>query len=98
MGFQGETEVRWIYRQNKARLVARGFLQKLELDYIEVFAPVARHETIRLMIAIIANTNWPLMHMNVKSAFLNGSLQEEVYMSQTPGFEKKNREGTMYKL
>ena len=100
--------VRWVFKQKlkpdgsigkyKARLVARGFLQKPGLDYFEVFAPVARHETIRLVIAIAANRNWPLMHLDVKSAFLNGPLQEEVYVSQPPGFEKKNQEGMVYRL
>ncbi|KAK2372692.1 putative mitochondrial protein [Trifolium repens] len=100
--------VRWVFKQklkpdgsigkHKARLVARGFLQKPGLDYSEVFAPVARHETIRLVIAIAANRSWPLMHLDVKSAFLNGPLQEEVYVSQPPGFEKKNQEGMVYRL
>ncbi|WJX32266.1 hypothetical protein P8452_20610 [Trifolium repens] len=73
-------------------------ISKPGLDYFEVFAPVARHETIRLVIAIAANRNWPLMHLDVKSAFLNGPLQEEVYVSQPPGFEKKNQEGMVYRL
>src|ERR1051325_5194932 len=100
--------VRWVFKvkfkpdgsvgKHKARLVARGFLQKPGLDYFEVFAPVARHETIRLVIALDANRNWPLMHLDVKSAFLNSSLQEEVYESQPPGFMKMNREGMVYKL
>ncbi|XP_050918789.1 uncharacterized mitochondrial protein AtMg00820-like [Lathyrus oleraceus] len=76
--------VRWVYKvklkpdgsigKHKARLVVRGFLQKPGLDYFEVFVLVARHETTRLVIAIVANKNWPLMHSNVKSAFLNGPL------------------------
>ena len=100
--------VRWVFKQklkpdgsigkHKARLVARGFLQKPGLDYSEVFAPVARHETIRMVIAIAANRNWPLMHLDVKSAFLNGPLEEEVYVSQPPGFVKKNQEGMVYRL
>ena len=78
--------VKWVFKlklkpdgsigKHKARLVARGFLQKPRLDYFEVFAPVARHETIRLVIALAANKNWPLIHLDVKSAFLNGTLQE----------------------
>jgi hypothetical protein len=82
--------VRWVFKvklkpdgsigKHKARLVARGFLQKPGLDYFEVFAPVARHETIRLVIALAANRGWSLMHLDVKSAFLNGPLQEEVYV------------------
>src|ERR1043165_5771682 len=98
--------VRWVFKvklkpdgsfgKHKARLVARGFLQKPGLDYFEVFAPVARHETIRLVIALAVNRSWPLMHLDVKSTFLNGPLQEEVYMSQPPGFVKKNQEVMVY--
>ncbi|XP_058726097.1 uncharacterized mitochondrial protein AtMg00820-like [Vicia villosa] len=79
--------VKWVFKvklnsdgsvgKHKARLVFIGFLQKPGLDYFEVFAPVARHETIRLVIALAANRRWPLMHLDVKSAFLNGPLQEE---------------------
>ena len=76
--------------KHKARLVARVFLQKPRLDYFELFALVARHETIILVIALAANRNWSLIHLNVKSTFLNGPLQEEVYVSQHPGFVKKN--------
>ena len=77
--------VRWVFKvklkpdgsvgKHKARLVAKGFLHKLGLDYFEVFTPIARHETIRLVIALAANRNWPLMHLDVKSTFLNGPLQ-----------------------
>ena len=76
--------VRWVFKiklkpdgsvvKHKARLVARGFLQKYGLDYFEVFAPVVRHETVRLVIAIAANRNWPLIHLDVKSNFINGPL------------------------
>jgi hypothetical protein len=76
--------VKWVYKvkQNpegkvikyKARLVAKGFLQKQGLDYDEVFSPVARHETIRLVIALACSRRWPLFHLDVKSAFLNGPL------------------------
>lgn len=83
--------VRWIFKTKlkpdgsiakcKESLVARGFLQKLGLDYFEVFAPVAKHETIRLVIAITTSRNWSLLHLDIKSAFLNGPLQEEVYVT-----------------
>lgn len=99
--------VRWVYKmklnpdgsigKHKARLFMRGLLHKSGLDYFEVFAPVARHETIRLVIAITANRNWPLMHLDMKYAFLNGPL-EEAYVSQPPEFEKKNQEGMVYIL
>lgn len=84
--------------KHKASLIVRGFLQKSCLGYFEVFSPVARHETIRLIIAISINMNWPLIHLDVKSAFLNGPLQEEVYVIQPPGFVIENKEGMVYKL
>jgi hypothetical protein len=64
----------------KARLVARGYAQREGVDFDEVFAPVARIETIRLLIALAAQQGWQVHHMDVKSAFLNGDLREEVYV------------------
>jgi hypothetical protein len=67
--------------KHKARLVvAKGYAQKYGVDYEEVFAPVARLEIVRLMLALAANGKWEVHHMDVKSAFLNGELQEEVYV------------------
>ncbi|GAU47720.1 hypothetical protein TSUD_285070 [Trifolium subterraneum] len=90
-------DVKWVYKlkmnskgevtRHKARLVARGFLQKEGIDYGEVFAPVTRMETIRL-VTVIANINdWPMYQMDVKSAFLNGPIEEEVFVTQPPGYE-----------
>ncbi|WJX39045.1 hypothetical protein P8452_26635 [Trifolium repens] len=79
-------------------LVAKGFLQKQGLDYDEVFSPVARHETIRLVIALACSRKWPLFHLDVKSAFLNGPLEEDVYVKQSPGFELKGKERKVLKL
>ncbi|GAU23292.1 hypothetical protein TSUD_237460 [Trifolium subterraneum] len=100
--------VKWIFKikrnpdggivKHKVRLVARGFLQQQGIDYNEVYAPVARMETIRLVIAIASSMNWSLSHMDVKSAFLNGSLEEEVYVSQPPGFEVDAQKDKVYKL
>ncbi|CAJ2635289.1 unnamed protein product [Trifolium pratense] len=100
--------VKWVFKvkldsngsvtKHKARLVAKGFLQKAGLDYHEVYAPVARIETIRLVVAIASVKNWSLSQMDVKSAFLNGPLDEEVYVSQPPGFIKEGKEGMVYKL
>ncbi|KAK2403542.1 putative mitochondrial protein [Trifolium repens] len=101
-------DVKWVYKakQNpegkiikyKARLVAKGFLQRQGLDYDEVFSPVARHETIRLVIALACSRRWPLFHLDVKSAFLNGPLEEDVYVKQPPGFELKGKEDKALKL
>lgn len=84
--------------KHKARLVAKGFLQKARLDYSEVFAPVARTETIRLVLALASGKRWPLFQLDVKSAFLNGPLEEEVYVFPPPGFVIKGREDKVYKL
>jgi hypothetical protein len=72
--------------RHKARLVAKGYIQRAGIDYDEVFAPVARIESVRLLIALAANQGWEVHHMDVKSAFLNGDLKEEVYVSQPAGF------------
>ena len=72
--------------KHKARLVAKGYVQQQGVDFDEVFAPVARLETVRVLLALAAHGNWEIHHMDVKSAFLNGNLQEEVYVTQLPGF------------
>nr|GEY98526.1 retrovirus-related Pol polyprotein from transposon TNT 1-94 [Tanacetum cinerariifolium] len=71
---------------NKARLVAKGYRQEEGIDFEESFAPVARIEAIRIFIANAASRNMPIYQMDVKTAFLNGELKEEVYVSQPEGF------------
>jgi len=97
-----EIDVKWVFKlklnpegkivKHKARLVARGFLQKEGFDYTEVFSPIARHETIILVIAVATSKVWPLYYLDVKSAFLNGTLEENVYVTQPPGFTIKGKE------
>ena len=70
----------------KARLVAKGYVTKQGLDFEKVFAPVARLESVRLLLAIAAHHSWEVHHMDVKSAFLNEELKETVYVRQPPGF------------
>lgn len=83
---------------HKARLVAKGYVQQQGVDYEEVFAPVARMETVRVLLAIVAQGNWEVHHMDVKSAFLNEDLQEEVYVHQPPGFSDEKANGKVLKL
>nr|GEV59768.1 zinc finger, CCHC-type [Tanacetum cinerariifolium] len=84
--------------KHKARLVAKGYIQEHGIDFEEVFAPVARMETIRLLLAIAANNKWEVHHLDVKSAFLRGDLKEEVYVTQPEGFVKKQDQGKVYRL
>lgn len=82
----------------KARIVAKGYVQRYWIDYDEVFAPVARMETVRLVIALAASSGWEIHHLDVKTAFLHGELKEEVFVSQPEGFEVAGQEGKVYKL
>lgn len=68
------------------------------VDYSEVYAPVARLEIIRLVIAIASSKGWPMFQLDVKSTFLNGMLAEEVYVKHPPGFEIKGKEQLVYRL
>ena len=73
----------------KARLVAKGFTQSYGVDYQETFALVAKLNTIRVLISLAVNLDWSLQQLDIKNAFLNGDLQEEVYMEISPGLETK---------
>ncbi|GKV22816.1 hypothetical protein SLEP1_g32638 [Rubroshorea leprosula] len=94
--------VKWIYKTKlkeneavdkfKARLVAKGYKQEFGIDYQEVFAPVARMDTIRLVIALTAQNSWPIYQLDVKSAFLHGNLQEQVFIDQPLGYVKSGSE------
>jgi hypothetical protein len=82
----------------KARLVVKGYVQRHGIDYDEVFAPVARLDSVRLLIALAAHERWEVYHMDVKSAFLNDDLQEEVYVEQPTGFIVADKEHKVLKL
>lgn len=82
----------------KARLVVKGYAQICGVDYSDTFAPVARLDTIRLILVVVAQKNWRVYQLDVKSAFLNGFLQEEIYVEQPEGFVKKGEEDKVYLL
>jgi len=100
--------LKWVYKlkrnedgevvKHKARLVAKGYVQKQGIDFEEVFAPVARLDTVRLILALATNRGWQVHHLDVKSAFLNGELVEDVYVSQPEGYVKKGKEQMVLKL
>nr|GEY95131.1 putative ribonuclease H-like domain-containing protein [Tanacetum cinerariifolium] len=99
---------KWVYKnkkdekgivvRNKARLVAQGHTQEEEIDYEEVFAPVARIEAIRLFLAYASFMGFMVYQMNVKSAFLYGTIEEEVYVCQPSGFEDPDHHDKVYKV
>ena len=99
---------KWVYkiknldgggpRKYKARLVVKGFLQKYGIDYYETFAPVARMSSIRIILAISVQRKMFIHQMDVKTAFLNGDLQEEIYMEQPEGYVSLERPNAVCKL
>nr|GEW74834.1 hypothetical protein [Tanacetum cinerariifolium] len=103
-----EIGTKWVYRnkkderdiviKNKARLVAQGHTQEEGIDYEEVFAHVVRIEAIRLFLAYASFMGFPVYQMDVKSAFLYGTIEEEVYVCQSPGFEDPEYPGKVYKV
>jgi len=100
--------VKWVFRtklnadgtinKHKARLVVKGYAQVFGVDFSETFAPVARLDTIRLLLAIAAQKGWKVFQLDVKSAFLNGFLEEEIYVDQPEGFIVKGHEDKVYLL
>ncbi|GKE85679.1 retrovirus-related pol polyprotein from transposon TNT 1-94, partial [Tanacetum coccineum] len=101
-------KMKWIFKvkkdkfgrnlKNKARLVAKGYHQEEGIDFKESFAPVARIDAIRIFIANAAHKNMTIYQMDVKTAFVNGELLEEVYVSQPEGFADQDKPTHVYKL
>lgn len=100
--------VKWVFKTKlnengevdkfKARLVAKGYAQQQGIDYHEVFVPVARWDTIRMVLALAAQKGWCVYQLDVKSAFLHGELTEDVYVEQPLGYVRKGEEEKVYKL
>ncbi|GKA87192.1 retrovirus-related pol polyprotein from transposon TNT 1-94 [Tanacetum coccineum] len=84
--------------RNKARLVAKGYAQEEGIDFEESFAPVARLEAVRIFVAYAAHKSFPIYQMDVKTAFLNGPLKEEVYVAQPDGFVDPDHPDKVYRL
>lgn len=100
--------LKWIYKlkkdadgkivKYKARLVAKGYVQEQRVDFDEIFALVTRIEIVQFLLALSARNGWKVHHLDVMTAFLNGEIHEEVYVSQPKGFERKGKEHLVYKL
>jgi hypothetical protein len=100
--------LKWVYKlkkdeaetviKHKARLVAHEFVQQEGVDFDDAFVPIARMESVRLLLALAAQEGWRVHHMDVKSAFLNGDLKEEVYVHQPPGFIIPSKENKVLRL
>lgn len=100
--------LKWIFKvkkdpngkiiKHKARLVARGFVQKHGTDYDKDFTPVARIETIHMILSLAGKNGWYVHHLDVKSDFLNRTLEEEVHVTQTEGFKEQGEIEKVYRL
>lgn len=100
--------VKWVYRtkfnsdgsinKHKVRLVVKGYAQIFGVDFSETFAPVARMDTIRMLFALAAQKRWLVHQMDVKSAFFNGVLDEEIYVERPEGFVIQGQENKVYRL
>lgn len=96
--FRNKRDEHGVIVRNKARLVAQGYNQEEGIDYEETFAPVARLESIRMLLAFASHKEFILYQMDVKSAFLNGYIVEEVYVEQPPGFQDHKYPDYVFKL
>lgn len=94
---------KWVYKKKrgipgveppryKGRLVAKGYSQVEDIDYNEVFAPVVKHISIRIILSLVVNEDLYLEQLDVKTAFLNGTLEEEIFMEQPEGYKVKGKE------
>ena len=96
--YDRKRDKQWRTTRYRARLVAKGFTQKHGIDYNEVFAPVAKYTTLRLLLALAAEQDYELLQLDVRTAFLNGDLDEDIYIEQPEGFVVNGKEEWVYKL
>ncbi|GKF50908.1 copia protein, partial [Tanacetum coccineum] len=96
--FRNKLDENGVVSQNKARLVAQGYNKQEGIDYDETYSPVARLESIRILLAYACALDFKLFQMDVKSAFLNGFISEEVYVAQPPGYIDFEKPNHVYKL
>lgn len=99
---------KWVYKTKrdpngkierfKAKLVAKGYTQREGIDYVDLFSPMSSKDTFRVIMALVAHYDLELYQMDVKTTFLNGNLNEEIYMEQPEGFKVTNREHMVCRL
>ena len=107
----GKTAIgcKWVYKRKedpskldkvryKARLVAKGFAQKEGVDYNEIFSPMVKHTSIRVLLSLVAHGDLELEQLDVKTTFLHGDLDEEIYMYQPKGFKVEGKENLVCRL
>jgi len=85
MDFQNQTECRWEYQQAQSKM--KGYSQEPGIDFTDTFALVSRLDTIKLLLALATQNGWHIFQLDVKSAFLNGFVNKEIYVEQLDGFE-----------
>ena len=98
MVFKTKRNAKGNIEQFKAKLVAKGFTQKVGIDYKKTFSPVSKKDLLRIILALVAHYDLELHQMDVKTVFQNGNLDEEIYMEQPEGFAKKGKEHLACKL
>jgi hypothetical protein len=98
VGLPEQTECGWGFSEKQGKIDGLGFLPKVGMDYEETFAPVAHLEAIKILLAFAASKGFKLYQMDVKSVFLNGYIEKEVYVRQPPGFKNPKFPNHVFKL